>query len=285
MRVRFFILALPVLLAIPAVYATPLALFDVFASGRGYTRTADLAYANTARQKLDVYAANRKSKELQPVVVFLYGGGWEIGRRERYGFIGKALTGQGFVAVVPDYRVYPEGRFPDFIFDAAHALRWTKDNIARYGGDPQRMFVMGHSAGAHIAALLALDPQYLQSVGMTRAQLLGMIGLAGLYDFLPLKSERQQMIFGPPAQHWRSQPINFANGTNPPMLLMTGDDDDTVPPRNTHSLAAKIRAHGGPVAVIEYRGVGHAELLTGLATPFGFEGQVLRAIAAFVRQH
>lgn len=270
--------------AIPAVSA-PLALFEVFASGRGYTRTAGLAYADTARQKLDIYAANRKSKDLQPVVVFLYGGGWEIGRRERYGFIGKALTGQDFVAVVPDYRVYPEGRFPDFIFDAAHAVRWTKDNIARYGGDPQRIFVMGHSAGAHIAAMLALDPQYLQGVGMQRSQLRGMIGLAGLYDFLPLTSERQQIIFGPPAQRWRSQPINFADGTNPPMLLITGDEDSTVPPRNTHNLAAKIRAHGGPVAVIEYRGVGHAELVTDLATPFGLEGEALKAVAAFVRGH
>lgn len=278
--IQVLTLALALLIAAP-VFGSPLD-----APSSSYTRTADVSYGVSARQKLDIYVPNAGAPPLaRPVIIFLYGGGWEIGRRERYRFVGKALTGDGFVAVVPDYRVYPDALFPDFIFDAAKAVRWTKDNIARFGGDAARIFVMGHSAGAHIAAMLALDPQYLQHVGMARSQLRGMIGLAGLYDFLPLTSERQEFIFGPAAQRWRSQPINFADGTNPPMLLLTGGDDGTVPPRNTHNLAAKIRARGGPVAVIEYPGVGHADLLTGLAAPFGFKGQVLRAVAAFVREH
>jgi acetyl esterase/lipase len=256
----------------------------VAAPGSGYTRTADLAYGQFARQKLDVYApTDRDAAKLRPVVVFFYGGGWEIGRRERYRFVAKALTREGLIAVVPDYRVYPDAVFPDFVFDAAKAMRWTKDNIAHFGGDPGRMFVMGHSAGAHIAALLTLDPAYLKSVDMAPAQLRGMIGLAGMYDFLPLRNERLEFIFGPEPDRWRSQPINFVDGSNPPMLLVTGDDDGTVPPRNTHRLAAKIRAANGRVAVIEYRGMGHTEVLTALAT--SWIGKVRKAVAAFVREN
>lgn len=263
-----------------------LALLDAVTPRSGYTRTADVAYAETPRQKLDVYTPNAPATTApRPVVVFFYGGGWEIGRRERYRFVAKALTGEGFVTVVPDYRVYPDALFPDFIFDAAKAVRWTRDHIERFGGDPGRIFVMGHSAGAHIAAMLILDPRYLKSTAMAPGQLRGMIGLAGPYDFLPLKSERLRFIFGPESEHWRSQPINFVDGSNPAMLLVTGAADRTVLPGNTHRLAAKIRAHRGSVAVIEYAGVGHAELITGIAPSFPEGARVLKDAAAFVRAH
>lgn len=243
-----------------------------------------IAYGPLDRQKLDVYAPSDATDTApRPVVVFFYGGGWEIGRRERYRFVAAALTREGFVAVVPDYRVYPEAVFPNFVFDAARAVGWTKDNIGRFHGDPQRIFVMGHSAGAHIAAMLALDGQYLRSVDMKRAELRGMIGLAGLYDFLPLPVGKQEFIFGPERERWRSQPINFVDGNNPPMLLLTGDRDAVVPAENTRRLAAKIRAHHGPVAVIEFSGLGHTELLTALNA--SWRGEVPRAIAAFVRAH
>lgn len=269
----------------PLAACSPLTTLNVVTSRSGYNRSVDIAYADGARQKLDVYVPKNESNGLRPVVVFFYGGGWETGRRERYRFVAKALTGEGFVVVIPDYRVYPEAVFPGFVLDGARAARWTKDQIARFGGDPQRIFVMGHSAGAHIAALLALDAEYLNTVSMAPSDLRGMIGLAGPYDFLPLRSERLQMIFGPEPQRWRTQPINFVDGKNPPMLLMTGDQDSAVPPRNTRALAAKIRAHNGAVRTVEYPGVGHGELLTRLVGPFGTNGEVLSAIAEFIQQH
>ena len=274
---RFIRRALPVIAALLAAFHPSLA---------PGAQTLGLSYGDAPRQKLDVYTpSSPPSAAARPVIVFFYGGGWEIGRRERYRFVGKALAGQGFIAVVPDYRVYPDAVFPGFVHDGAQALRWAKDHIAAFGGDPQRLFVMGHSAGAHIAAMLALDAQYLQRVGMNRGELGGMIGLAGPYDFLPLASERLQFIFGPEPQRWRSQPINFVDGRNPPMLLLTGSDDRTIPPSNTHRLAAKIRANRGRVRTIEYRGLGHVELLTGIASSWSGPGKVLRAVAAFVRDH
>src|ERR1051325_10533100 len=215
---------------------------DAYGASADYTLTT-VAYGTIGRQRLDVYAPNARAENTQrAVVVFFYGGGWEIGSRERYRFVGKALTEAGFVAVVPDYRVYPEAVFPDFIRDCAKAVAWTKKHIDRFGGDPARIFVMGHSAGAHIAAMIALDPQYLRNEGLTRAELRGVIGLAGPYDFLPIAPGKLEFIFGSEAERWRSQPINFADGANPPMLLLTGDRDSVVPPGNTRRLAAKIRA-------------------------------------------
>lgn len=254
-----------------------------WATARDYTLTADIRYSDGARHELDVYVPSNVDGAVRPVVVFFYGGGWETGRRERYRFVANALTRENFVAVVPDYRVYPDAVFPGFIVDAAKAVRWTKDHIAHFGGDPRRIFVMGHSAGAHIAAMLALDAQYLKSVGMTRAELRGMIGLAGPYTILPLAPERREIIFGPERERWRAQPINFVDGRNPPMLLLTGAEDTTVPPSDTHRLAAEIQTHHGPVTVIEYARTGHADLLTDIAA--ARNGSVRRAIAKFVREH
>jgi acetyl esterase/lipase len=274
------------LLALAMVFAacSPLALLNAVVPRNGYTRTADLSYGQHARQRLDVYAPTVLSDAAsRPVVVFFYGGSWESGDRADYRFVAQALASQGVVAVLPDYRVYPEVRFPDFIADGASALRWAKDHAARFGGDPDRLFVMGHSAGAHIAAMLALDPRYLRAVNMSPRQLRGMIGLAGPYDFLPLQSETLKTIFGPSDERWRSQPINFVDGSNPPMLLITGTDDTTVSPGNSARLAAKVRARGGPVAVKTFPDVAHAGLIVRLAEPFRGDGAVLGAITEFVR--
>ena len=183
---------------------------------------------------------------------------------------------------VPDYRIYPEVRFPDFVFDAALAVRWVKDHIADYGGDPQRVSLVGHSAGAHIAALLALDPQYLRSVRLTPVELHAMVGIAGPYDFLPLKSEALKIIFGPEAQRNLSQPINFVAGNNPPILLLVGQRDSTVDPGNTRRLSARIEERGGPVRTIEYRNYGHTDIIGAIAAPLRSNASVLGDIAAFL---
>ena len=187
--------------------------------------------------------------------------------------------------MVPDYRVYPQVRFPQFIADGAKVLRWVKNNVARFGGDPNHLFVMGHSAGAHIAAMLTLDQTFLRAVDMSPTTLRGMIGLAGPYDFLPLRSETLRTIFGSVEERWRSQPINFVDGSNPPMLLMTGSEDTTVSPGNTARLAAKIQAHGGSVTVKSIPGVTHAGVLLRLAAPFRGDGEIHRAVIDFIHTH
>lgn len=263
---------------------SPLPILNAVVPADGYDRAVDVAYGDNPRQTLDVYVPHDTAgAALKPVVVFFYGGRWEAGARADYRFVAEALTAQGFVTVVPDYRVYPEVRFPDFVFDAAAAVRWTRDNAARFGGDTNRLFVMGHSAGAHIAAMLTLDDQYLKHVGMRTRELRGMIGLAGPYDFLPLTDETLMKIFGPESERGRSQPINYVNGENPPMLLLAGNRDRVVNPGNTTRLAARIASAGGPVRVVEFPEYGHAEMVAKLAAPLRGNGDLLKAVADFVR--
>ena len=264
---------------------SPLPLLNAVIPSRGYTQTTDLAYGNLARQKLDVYVPAHGDSRDKPVIVFFYGGSWDSGDKDDYRFAAEALTSQGFVTVLPNYRLYPEVLFPDFLDDAASAARWVKDNIARFGGDPRRLYLMGHSAGAHIAAMLALDARYLAKVNLRPQDFSGMIGLAGPYDFLPLKKQTLKTIFGPEPERWRSQPINYVTGENPPLLLLVGKQDTRVSPGNSARLAAKVASKGGPVTLVEYPDYGHIEMVLKLAAPLRGDGAILAAVSDFVRSH
>ena len=197
-----------------------------------YLRTTDLPYGDHARQKLDVYRP-RNAAPGTPVVVFFYGGDWQYGRRDDYRFVGEALSSRGFIAVLPDYRLYPEVTFPAFVEDSDRAVRWVHDNAARLGGDKARIYIMGHSAGAHIAALLTLDPHYLRNVGLDENNIRATAALSGPYDFIPPQSDRP--VFGKPTTQSAMdphKPINFVHASAPPMLLFQGLKDDIVEPAN-----------------------------------------------------
>lgn len=253
----------------------------------GYQLTEGIGYGALPRQKLDIYVpkktATTASKPL-PVVVFFYGGSWDSGERGNYKFVGEAMSSQGFIAVVPDYRVYPDVLFPAFMEDPARAVKWAKEHAAEFGGDPGRIFLAGHSAGAHIAAMLVLDDEFLAAQHLKPADVAGMVGLAGPYDFLPLTSEHLKTIFGPEEQRAKSQPINYVTGNNPPMLLLVGTKDNTVWPKNTYNLAAKIRAKGGPVEVKEFAGYSHIDMAAKLARPIR-DQVMLSSITSFISRH
>lgn len=216
------------------------------------------------------------------MVVFFYGGRWEEGSKAQYKFLAQALTSRGYVAVIADYRLYPQVKFPAFVQDGAEAIKWAHAHASEYGGDVDKLFVMGHSAGAHIAAMLALDGEYLQAVGGSRDWLSGMIGLAGPYDFLPLKAADLKDMFGPPERYPLSQPINYADGDNPRLLLLHGLGDETVFPKNTRNLAKKVAENNGPVAIKLYPDIGHIKLVANLAAPLRFMGDQLDDIASFI---
>ncbi|HSH73108.1 MAG TPA: alpha/beta hydrolase [Methylophilaceae bacterium] len=264
---------------------SPVKTLNLIIPESGYQLTPNIAFGSLPRQKLDIYVPKNLPPDTKPpVVVFFYGGGWESGDKSDYKFVAEALTSRGFITVIPDYRVYPDVLFPGLMADPAQAARWVKDYIAGVGGDPQRIFLAGHSAGAHIAAMLTLDDEYLSTVKLKPADFRGMIGLAGPYDFLPLKSDRLKTIFGPEDQRAKSQPINFVTGHNPPMLLMVGKIDGTVWPRNTYNLAAKIREDGGPVEVVEFENYGHIDMVAKLAKPLRND-EMLGSITNFIKQH
>ncbi|WP_292360934.1 MULTISPECIES: alpha/beta hydrolase [unclassified Methylophaga] len=264
----------------------PVTMLNAMVPESGYQHQADIIYGDHERLKLDIYQPVGLMDTQNPAtVVFFYGGGWEAGEKADYKFVAEALTSQGIIVVIPDYRVFPEVLFPVFIEDAAKAVAWTIKHIAEFGGDPDQLFIGGHSAGAHIAAMLSVNPEYLQQVGLQPRQLRGMFGLAGPYDFLPLKSNTLKQIFGDDASQWQSQPVNFIREDHPPTLLLVGKNDRTVLPRNSYRLAEKLKKHGNSVELVEFNNYGHVAMVAKLAKPLRGDGALLRPIVNFVEKH
>ena len=263
--------------ALAAAACSPVKILNSLAPSR---LVADgVAYEPGERHSLDVYAPEGAGPF--PVVVFLYGGAWNSGSRAMYRFVGGALANHGLVVVIPDYRLYPAVRYPAFLQDNAAAVRWTRDTIAQYGGDPANLFLMGHSAGAYDAAMLGLDGEWLGQVGMTRSDLRGVIGVSGPYDFVP-DTDELRAIFGPPELLAQRMPITYVDGREPPMLLLTGTADTTVRPGNTERLAARIRQAGGSVEVRYYAGINHVEIIGAVGEPLRFLAPTLRDSLLFM---
>lgn len=240
-----------------------------------------LVYDASYDLRLDVYTPAQA--RAAPVVIFFYGGRWSGGRREGYQFVGKALAQRGWVAVVPDYRLYPRVRYPQFLDDCARAVQWVHEHADEFGGDPERIVLMGHSAGAYNAVMVALTPQRLDPARRP-AWLRGVVGVAGPYDFLPLTDPLLQTIFGPREQWPDTQPVNHVGPGAPPMLLIQGADDTVVKPHNSEALAARISASGGSATQVLLPGLGHAWPLLALAGPLRWRAPVLETIDAFVRR-
>lgn len=248
-----------------------------------YRRTQGVAYGLDTRQRLDVYQPAAITRHA-PMMVFFYGGSWSSGERADYRFVGEALASSGIVAVVADYRLSPAFRYPAFVQDGASALRWVFDHAADYGADPTRIFVMGHSAGAYNAAMLALDARWLAAVGLTPAQLAGWIGLAGPYDFLPIVDTKTQVAFNWPATPADSQPMMHASSASPPALLLAPLHDSVVNPRrSTVALAERLRQSGVRVESELFDGVSHVTLLTSMAQVFRGQAPVLAHVSGFVQ--
>ncbi len=259
---------------------SPVKLLNATAGGNFHV-TRDIAYAPGPRGKLDVYAPNGARNA--PVVVFFYGGSWQEGSKAMYRFVGAALAARGIIAIIPDYRVYPEVRFPAFLQDNARAVAWAKANAQNFGGDPHRFVLMGHSAGAYEVAMLALNPTYLAAVGLDpKRDISGFIGLAGPYDFLPLHDPVIKTIFGPPQGLPQTQPINFVTPGAPPAYLAAGLRDKTVDPGNSMRLAAKLRAAGDPVQEQYYPKLDHVMIIGATSQLLSFIAPVLPNCFAFI---
>jgi acetyl esterase/lipase len=260
--------------------------FDRIAYSTDVQRVANgVPYADGPRQKLDVWAPSKRSAEGLPVVIFFYGGGWNAGSRGEYGFAGAAFASRQFIAVIPDYRLVPAVRFPAFVEDGALAVRWTRDNIARYGGDPNRITLAGHSAGAYNAAMLALDPRFLNSAGVDAGTIRAAALLSGPYDFYPFTEARGRAAFGSYASPRETQPINFVRKDAPPIFLAHGSNDRIVLPSNSRHLAERLQQTGAPVTLRIYEGASHVDLASALAGPFRRRLPVLVESAAFLEQH
>ena len=263
---------------------SPLTVFDaVVRKDRGAGLVAaGQPFAYGPRGKLDIYAPiGTPPGAGLPVIVFFYGGSWSMGKKEDYRFAGQALAAQGFVVVVPDYRLVQHARYPAFLEDGAAAVRWARANAARFGGDPDSIVLAGHSAGAYNAAMLSFDPKWL---GRDREAVKGMIGLSGLYDFLPLDAPVTKYTFGHVKDADSTQPVNFASSDDPPAMLLVGGKDGIVPPSNSERMAARLSQAGVPVETRVYEGVGHLGIMSTLSTLFRGKAPVLGDMAQFARK-
>ncbi|MXP15290.1 carboxylesterase family protein [Altererythrobacter confluentis] len=264
---------------------------DVVDRLSGGTRDVTLVHnqsLGTAKaQKLAVYqpaisALNQDAR--LPVFVFVHGGGWRSGDPDDYGFVARGLAPEGFIVVLAGYRLGAEGVFPAMLEDTAKAIAWTKGNIARFGGDPDAIIIAGHSAGAYNVAMMGLDPAWLGNEGMKPADLAGVIGLSGPYDFYPFATESTKLAFGGAQNPETTQPIEFARAGAPPMLLVQGDKDTVVKPRNARVLAAAVKKAGGAVTRATFTEMDHNGPILALASPWRKDRDMINLIDKFARE-
>jgi acetyl esterase/lipase len=280
---RPFCTMLALLTALVVVGCSPVTVLNVLAESEARSVTG-IGYGDDSRQKLDIYIPTHQH-EPYPVVLFFFGGSWNSGDRDDYRFVGEALAARGILVVIADYRLYPQVHYPEFLQDSAKAAAWTIANVRTYGGDATRIYVMGHSAGAYNAAMLALDPRWLRQVGISRQPFRGFIGLAGPYDFLPIENPDVRPVFFYPNSPPDSQPILYAGSGSPRSFLGAPQSDHIVnPERNTLGLADKLAAAGAAVTYKRYPYVSHVSLLAAMSRPLRWLAPVLDDVEQFIRE-
>ena len=273
--------------AVVIVACSPLRALNAIVPSDSHDLTT-FAYARGERGQLDVYTPRVTADRVRPthgwpLVVFFYGGSWNRGDRAQYRFVGEALAAGGIVAVIPDYRLYPEVRYPDFLKDNAAATGWALREAARLGADPRRVFVMGHSAGGYNAAMIAADSRWLTAVGQKPAQLAGWIGLAGAYEFLPVENPEVKPVFWHPDSPPESQPIRYVSASVPRTFLGAAPVDDLInPERNTRQMGTQLQSAGVPVIVQFYPRTNHMTLIGAFSAPLRFLAPVLDDVVQFI---
>ncbi|MFM5950626.1 MAG: alpha/beta hydrolase [Novosphingobium sp.] len=257
-----------------------------FGGNAGYrVALAEGRYGPLEAQRVAVIVPDATATALRPVLVFIHGGGWHSGTPGDYSFVGRQFARAGYVVVLAGYRLGPEGRYPHMLQDSALAMAWVHENAAKFGGDPERVFAMGHSAGAYNVVMLGLERQWLGRAGVPDGFLKGVVGLSGPYDFFPFTSDSARNAFGQEPDPAITQPINHIRGDGPPMLLLTGDADETVKPRNSRVLAKALSAAGQATEPVILTGVDHSGTVMKLAAPFSRDRRVLDPVLAFLAAH
>lgn len=257
----------------------------VLRGGDGAIREVAAAhYGRDPAQKLEMFlpADAALTKAPLPIVVFIHGGGWRSGDPHDYRFIARALAPQGYAVVLAGYRLYPRTRYPGMLEDGAAALRWVADHAGKNGGDPSRVVLMGHSAGAYNAVMLGLDQRWLAAQGLSADALRGVVGLAGPYDFYPFDSEATRLSFGKAPDPEETQPVVHARAGGPPLLLVHGTADTRVRPRNSVGLARTMTRAGAPTRAVLLNGVTHEGLIMMFARPFSQDPRALDAVLPFL---
>jgi acetyl esterase/lipase len=268
------------LLSMFVAACSPLDAVNMVSPKSASTTRSSMSYGIDTRQELDIYMTDEVI-EGSPVVVFFYGGSWTSGAKEKYRFVGEAISGRGYVTVIPDYRLYPQVKFPAFVEDGARVLAWASEHITQAENG---VVVMGHSAGAHTAALLALDHRYVEQTGLPTSFIRGMVGLAGPYGFNPLQFKNTRPIFEGVEPLDRARPVTFGCSSRSPMLLFHGAGDTLVYPENSRELRQRVEACGGTVQYYELEKTGHFTIVLGLSDSFLRKQALFIPLDAFLEQ-
>ncbi|MBX7494704.1 alpha/beta hydrolase [Qipengyuania sp. 6B39] len=256
---------------------------DRVAGGSGEAELlAETSYGPHPQQKLRVFAPPGEAG--LPILVFVHGGSWRWGDPDDYTFVARAMADKGFVVVLAGYRLEDAGRYPAMLEDTAAAVGTMARRGGDFGGDPTRIVLAGHSAGAYNVAQVALETRWLEQAGVAPGVIKGVVGLAGPYDFYPFDSDSTKASFGSVGAGEESQPVNHARAGAPPMLLIHGEQDTLVKPRNTRALAKALSALGAPVETVFYPGMDHNAPLISLASPWRNDRDVVLRFAAFARR-
>ncbi|WP_228242014.1 alpha/beta hydrolase [Porphyrobacter sp. GA68] len=263
--------------------AAPLNWIDAaFPRDRRARLAATAGYGAHPAQRLELWVPHGESGN-RPLIVFYHGGGWHTGAPRDYRFVARTFAEHGFATALVGYRLVPDGRFPAMLQDSAAALAWLARNAAGHGVSGQKVILAGHSAGAYNAVMLALDPQWLRDAGVPDTMVAGAAGLAGPYDFYPFTTDSARAALGHAEPPDRTQPIRFVRSDAPPLLLITGADDDVVKPRNSAALAAALQMAGGEAELVIIPAMGHAGIIMALSKPFARDAAVASQVADFAR--
>ena len=265
-------------LLLPLISCSPVELVNFVTPKSGYQIERDIAYGDNPRQTMDIYKPENLARDA-PAILFFYGGRWQFGEKSNYLFAGQALSSRGYLTLIANYRLYPEVRWDGMVDDAFAALAKAQDTAAG-----RKIVLAGHSAGAYLAAMAALDDTRQQLFGIDGCTVRSLVGLAGPYNFLPLVEEDIIEVFGPGQAGIETQPIAYVTPGDPPALLLTGTADETVRPGNSSELADALRSAGVRAEARLLDDVGHVGLMASFALPTRFLSPALEYMVDFIEQ-
>lgn len=234
--------------------------------------------ADKYRHRLDLYLP--KGQRDVPVMVFVHGGGFTVGIKDQYGFVGEVLAARGIATAVISYRLSPKTSYPGHVQDVARAFAWVRAHAAEYGGKADKIFISGHSAGATLAAMLGADPAYLKEVGESLDHIAGVIPISGSFAQSSRSSMFQGAVPVDPEVVRNASAINHVAGPHPPFLILYGDMDAPRTGQDAEQMAKAMRAAGGSADVHEIANHAHMDMITGIMSP---SDQGLKFILDFVR--
>lgn len=254
---------------------------SIFASSNTVKRVAAEQYGADPAQRAELWRPVDGPTD-KPLIVFIHGGGWNSGAPEDYRFVARTFGNLGYPVALVGYRLVPGGEFPAMLEDSAQGVAWAARAAPAHDIGDHGIVLMGHSAGAYNVLMLGLDPQWLGQADVPQSEISGIVSLAGPTDFYPFTSDSARAAFGAADPIVQTQPITFARGDAPPILLLTGTEDTSVKPRNSRVLAEAITAKGGTAEKEEFAGMSHAGIIMALSKPFAQGGKLTDPIVRFI---